>query len=39
VTILKDPSLDIRKDSLRALYSIIRIIDVQTVALSILPAI
>ena len=37
--ILKDPSIDIRKDGLRGLYAIIRIIDVQTMSLGVLPAI
>jgi hypothetical protein len=35
--LLKDPSIDIRKDALKGLYSILHLIDNQTVSLSILP--
>ena len=31
--------IDIRKDALRALYAILRVIDAQTMSLSVLPAI
>jgi hypothetical protein len=36
--ILKDPVIDTRKDALKGLYSIIKSIDVQTISLSVLPA-
>lgn len=37
--LFKDPSLDIRKDALRALYGILKSIDAQTLSLSVLPSI
>lgn len=37
--LLKDPQIDIRKDALRALYAILKVIDAQTMSLSVLPAI
>jgi hypothetical protein len=39
LAVLKDPLIDIRKDSLRALYSILKILDAQTISMSVLPAI
>jgi hypothetical protein len=36
---LKDQNIDIRKDSLKALYAIVPIIDFQTLTSNILPAI
>jgi hypothetical protein len=35
--LLKDPALEIRKDSLKALYSILGVVDTQTLSLTILP--
>jgi hypothetical protein len=37
--LFKDPSIDIRKDALRALYGILKSIDAQTLSLSVLPSI
>ena len=34
---LKDPNIDIRKDTLKALFGILNCIDTQTVSLTILP--
>lgn len=36
--LLKDPSIEIRKDALRGLYGILKVIDGQTMSLSVLPA-
>jgi hypothetical protein len=35
--LFKDPNIDVRKDALRALYSILNLIDSQTLSLVILP--
>ena len=35
---MKDISLDIRKDSLRGLLTVIKVVDPQTMSLSVLPA-
>lgn len=37
IMLLKDPNLDIRKDALKGLNSILQLIDNQTVTLSVLP--
>lgn len=37
MVLLKDPSIEIRKDTLKGLYSILHLIDNQTVSVSILP--
>jgi hypothetical protein len=37
--LFKDPLIDIRKDALRALYSILKVVDAQTMSVSVLPAI
>jgi hypothetical protein len=37
--LFKDPSIDIRKDALRGLYGILKVIDAQTMSISVLPAI
>jgi hypothetical protein len=37
--LFKDPLIDIRKDALRAIYAILKVIDAQTMSLSVLPAI
>ena len=34
----KDPNIDFRKDSLKALLSILPIVDTQTISLALLPA-
>lgn len=39
LAVLKDPLIDIRKDSLRALFAIFKILDSQTISMSVLPAI
>ena len=36
--LLKDPSIEIRKDALRGLYGILKVIDGQTMSISVLPA-
>jgi len=35
--LFKDQNMDIRKDALRALYSIIHLVDAQTLSLVVLP--
>jgi hypothetical protein len=37
IMLLKDANIDIRKDALKALYSIINSIDMQTLSLAVLP--
>jgi len=38
INILKDPIIEVRKDALKGLYTIVKTIDVQTISMAILPA-